>query len=171
MRITGKTFQKIRNRAKKIHEARASRDQRRNDERGPYQCIVGLMGEVMAWKASGVGSIDLEIYEDGHQERNFDGDLAPYVHVKTCNLRFKGNSAYDSWIVDMKDPLCTNPAPEDKIILVYADSYNDYAIGEVAGFVNAVDVKDIWKPTKKIPHKVAIYIDDIKGMIHPIENI
>lgn len=129
------------------------------------------MGEVMAWKSSGVGSVDLEIYEDGHQMRNFDGDLAPHIHVKTCNLRFKGNPIYDSWTVDRKDPLCMCPTSEDKIILVYADSFDVYAEGEVVGFVNAVDIKDKWKPTKKIPHKVAIYLEDIKDLILPIENI
>lgn len=171
MKIKGITYKKIRKRSNDIHGARASRDARRNDNgsRRLEQALVGKIGEVVAWKLTGIGEVDFDIYEDGNKHVDFEYDLAKYVHVKTCNSRFK-DSPFDSWTVDKRDPMCCDPDPWEIVILCYASVHSDYAEGDAIGFVVAKDVVDLWKPTKKIPHKVAIYKDDIEDLIKPIED-
>jgi hypothetical protein len=170
MRIDGKTYKNIKERAHQIHQARHRRDERRNDVRSSENCLLGLLGEVIAWKQSGIGKVDFKIYPDGHEKRNFDGDLMKYVHVKTCRLALHG-TVYDSWLIDKKDPLYTHPDPWDIIILCYAEVYEDHGKGTSIGFVLAHEVQHVIKPSQKIPHKVALYRKDIKDYIKPIKDI
>lgn len=147
-----------------VHKKRSTRDTKRNDV-SPNRLnneIIGKIGECAAWKATKIGKLDFSYRETNTFK--YDGDLDENTHVKTCHIKYK-DSQFDSWTVDKKDPVCVSPKDNDIIILVYA---NEEGYSEIIGFVNAKEIQPYWKPTKLIPHKLAIYKNDI---IHMVKNI
>jgi hypothetical protein len=152
---------------KKVHAARATRNKRNNDS-GDHRLtreITGKVGEAcVAYLLNLWHKIDFDVYETGNVK--FEADLGKHIHVKTCHIDAKGTEL-DSWLVDKSDDVFHNPHKNDKIYLAYA---NELGKCEVLGYVNAVDVYWIWKSSKTLFHKMALYIDDIKDLIHPIKN-
>ena len=147
-----------------VHQARANRDRYNNDS-GSGRLINELTGKcgeagvAQLWKKEEL--IDFEIHKNGKVQ--YTADLGTNVHVKTCHLKFK-NKPQDSWTVDRRDPLCTNPKPTDIIVLVYANQHGNI---EVYGHVMATQVIKYWKDciSPVLAHKQAIYKNDIDSLI------
>ncbi len=68
-----------------------------------------------------------------------------------------------SWTVDRKDPL-TRSKGDEVIVLMFAD---ETGRALALGWVYAVEMKSLWKPTFNLAHKVAIYYGDIKRLVRP----
>lgn len=161
--VTKRTVEFIEKFCEAVHKKRKFRDAKNNDsgKRRIKNEITGKIGEFAAWAIYGGTKPDFNLYENG--KVNFDGDLGPGKHVKTCHIKYRGRDI-DSWTADKKDPIVFDPTDDDMIILVYAD---EKGTAYIEGHVKASDVKKFWKPTRNIPHKVAIYRDDIEEFIQP----
>lgn len=148
---------------KQVHEKRKDRDNNNNDS-GPHRLdreLVGKIGELCyAYKLDLMHLCDMTIYERGQVK--LGGDLGKHIHVKTCHIKYKGTD-FDSWLVDINDAIYLKPSEEDLIYLAYA---NEEGYCEMIGHVKATDVYNRWEKSKKLAHKRAIYLDDIKDLIH-----
>lgn len=166
VKLTWLALDKIRDWCDLVHENRAARDAKNNDNHTKRidREIVGKIGElVTACFLDLRKMVDWGIHVKGKVD--FTGDLGEFIHVKTCAMDAKGATA-DSWLVDISDKIYTSPRPEDLIYLAYADISGEC---EVIGYVTAEEVYRIWKPSLKLAHKWAIYKDDIIHLIKPIE--
>lgn len=163
--LSSHMLEKIRNTSKAIVDKRLKdRDKKRGDNDRDFRIqnqMVGMVGETAAYEKyieiNPEAKMDTEVWN----RPKFGGDLDQYTHVKTCHTRAKGGPL-DSWTCDKKDPIITGPEEDDAIILVYANEQGEY---EIVGFVWAMEVQNLWKPTAKLPWKVALYRPDIEDKI------
>lgn len=161
----------IREFCEKVQVARRKRDSR-NKDTGEHRIIremLGKTGEYAAWKATGLGSVDFQIYPDGTVFENCSGDLGPHWHVKTANTQYRG-TRYDGWLVGKGEKIVDTPTIRDILILCYADDTGEV---DVIGWVRATEVKSFYRRpvSPKLNHKTALYYDDIKHLIYNLEDL
>lgn len=154
-----------------VTKARTARD-RKNNDTGDHRIIremVGKIGEYAAWKATGIGEVDFNIYKDREVSKNCVGDLDEVTHVKTCAEEYR-DTKYDGWLVSLYDKFFDAPKLDDRIILCYATI--DGAV-DVVGWVKATEMKPFYRlpQNRKLAHKLAIYRSDISHIIYPIESL
>lgn len=155
----------------KVTAARKKRDIRNNDT-GDHRIkreMIGKIGEYGVAIAIGIGSVDFKIYSDGQVNKNCQSDLAPGVHVKTCNLESKGKRA-DGWLISISERLLTDSGKSDIVIFCYASLAG--AI-EVVGWLSAAECKQYLRPpvNRNLQHKLAIYASDVDGKLMNISEV
>ena len=171
-KLTQQELSQIKDFAAKVGQARVGRDRANNDQ-GNHRIlreITGKVGEVGARKELGYGAVDFTVYKGTKTlVKNTAFDLAPNIHVKTCNLKYRATK-YDGFLVGLSDSIVKAPQKEDKIILVYADESGNY---EVVGYVYVSEVAHLYKPpvNTNLLHKIALYTKDIEDYVRPIEEI
>lgn len=139
----------------KVNKARYSRDSNNKDQ-GRHRIIreiVGKVGEESAVAYCG-GQVNYDIFKTGTY--NHSADIGPNVYVKTCSSE-EAKKYGTSWLFDRYDPLVVEPQSDQKIILVCA---NQDGKAYVLGHVCATDLAGLFGPSRKLPHKVAIWLND-----------
>jgi hypothetical protein len=133
------------------------------------QAAKGKLAE-LAWVSITGGTPDFEI----RAVPQFDSDITgatgvPFsgkrLHVKTTKK--EGTvSPYDSWMAERKDPLITDPKPEDLLLLSY--TFDDYSV-ELYGILPATSLigrsYNHWQPTEVIPEKLCIHRSHIDRFV------
>jgi len=148
--------------ARNIRMMRERRDQI-NDDSGSHRIkeeVYGKLAEIAIYACGPIldienqtdrFSIDLDKYDNntfGHE-----CDMNNKVTVKTCSMLYAC-----SWMAAKDDPIVSCPTDET-IILCTTGSMSI----EIFGIVKAADLYGRWRPTYKLPHKLAVYLDGYEG--------
>lgn len=147
-----------------VNKERANRsDGRFAGDQRYIQAVKGKLAE-LAWQSVTGGTVNFDITPVGRFDSDITGStVVPFagkkLHVKTTKK--DGTVApYDSWMVERKDPLITDPQPEDILLLSY--TYDNFTV-ELFGILPVSALKEAhWQPTEVIPQKLCIKREHIE---------
>lgn len=171
IQLTPDELAKVKKFCDELSPKRLQRDIVNNDTGGHriIRELTGKVGEYAAWKATGIGQVDFNIYAASQVKHKCMGDLDDHTHVKTCHSKWRGTK-YDGWLVGYLESYIDKPADNDRIILTYGD---EAGLVDVVGFIYAKEVKGKYRlpVNRRLEHKVALYAEDMGPFMRPLEEL